>query len=233
LSVGSGSAGIGELNEQPLHAALKAHYASPEARLEVSVDGFVVDVVEDGVLVEIQTGNFSAVKRKLAALAARHPLRLVYPIAREKWLLKLPRQAGEEVERRKSPKRGRLEEVFKELVSFPELLREETFSLEVAFTQEEEVRRYDPKRGWRQHGWVTVERRLLDVVASHVFREPVDMAALLPPGLPRPFTTADLGEGMGASRRLAQKMAYCLRKMGAVIEVGRRNRSKLYVPADG
>ena len=233
MSVESSATGIGELNEQPLHAALKAHYASADARLEVAVDGFVVDVVEGNVLVEIQTGNFSAVKGKLTALAACHPLRLVYPIAREKWLLKLPKEAGGEMERRKSPKRGRLEEVFKELVSFPELLREETFSLEVAFTQEEEVRRYDPKRGWRQHGWVTVERRLLEVVASHVFRQPGDMAALLPPGLPRPFTTADLGEGLDTSRRLAQKMAYCLRKMGAVIEVGRRRRSKLYVPADG
>ena len=224
---------IGVLNEQPLHAALKEHYASPRGRLEVMVDGFVVDVVRGDRLVEIQTGNFSAVKGKMARLAARHPLRLVYPIAREKWLLKLPKEEGGETERRKSPKRGRVEEVFKELVSFPGLLLQPTFSLEVVLIQEEEVRRWDPARGWRQHGWVTVERRLLDVVEPHLFRQPQDLTATLPEELPDRFTTADLAEAMDGSRSLAQKMAYCLRKMGVITQIGTLGRSKLYEVADG
>ncbi len=224
---------IGVLNEQPLHAALKAHYASPRGRVEVTVDGFVVDVVRGDHLFEIQTGNFSAIKVKMARLAARHPLRLVYPIAREKWLLKLPKQEGGETKRRKSPKRGRVEEVFKELVSFPELLRQPTFSLEVVLIQEEELRRWDPARGWRQHGWVTVERRLLDVVEPHLFRGPQDLATTLPRGLPDRFTTAEIAEAMDGSRSLAQKMAYCLRKMGVINQIGMRGRSKLYEVTDG
>jgi hypothetical protein len=220
------------LNEQPLHAALKRHYASPRASLEVNVDGFVIDIVEDDLLLEIQTGSFSVVKEKMACLAQCHPLRLIYPIAREKWLLKLPRQKGGETKRRKSPKRGRLEEVFKELVSFPELLREETFSLEVVFIQEEEVRRYDPARGWRKHGWVTVERRLLDVIERHLFRQPADFASIVPEGLPERFTTAHLARAMDGPRYLAQKMAYCLCRMGVTTQVGRQGRSKLYVMND-
>ena len=225
---------IGMLNEQPLHAALKQHYATPGGNLEVTVDGFVVDVVRDDQLYEIQTGNFSAVKEKMACLAAHHPVRLVYPIAKEKWLLKLPKEKGGETKRRKSPKRGRPAEVFKELVSFPELVCEPTFALEVVLTQEEEVRRYDPARGWRQHGWVTVERRLLDVVDRCLYREPRDMATMMmAEALPDRFTTADLAEAIDGSRTLAQKMAYCLRKMGVIVEVGRRHRSKLYVLGDG
>jgi len=219
---------IGCLNEQPLHAALKRRYASRDAAVEVNVDGFVIDVVRDGLLLEIQTGNFSAVKEKMARLAAHHPVRLVYPIAREKWLLKLPKREGGNTRRRKSPKRGRVEEVFKELVSFPELLCQDTFSLEVVLTQEEELRRYDPRRGWRQHGWVTIERRLLDVVHSHLFKQPGDLATTVPPGLPDRFTTADLARAMDGSRSLAQKMAYCLRKMDVITEIGRQGRSKLY-----
>ncbi len=223
---------IGVLNEQPLHAALKRHYAANGDGVEVEVDGFVVDVVRGRELLEIQTGNFSAVKGKMSHLATRHPLRLIYPVAREKWLLKLPKEKGEETERRKSPKRGRVEEVFKELVSFPQLLRVETFSVEVVVIQEEEVRRYDPKRGWRQHGWVTVERRLLDVVEHHLFQQPRDLGTMLPPRLPRRFTTADLAEAMDGSRSLAQKMAYCLRKTGIIAQAGKRGRSKLYVLPD-
>ncbi|NBD36072.1 MAG: hypothetical protein GVY30_08740, partial [Chloroflexi bacterium] len=47
-------------------------------------------------------------------------------------------------------------------------------------------------------------------------------------GMPEPFTTADLAEAMDGSRRLAQRMAYCLRKMGCITQVGRRGRAKLY-----
>jgi len=215
------------LNEQPLHAALKKYYASPGSCLEAEIDGFVVDVAREDLLVEIQTGNFSSIKEKMTRLADLHPLLLVYPIARQKWLLKLPKKPGGQTKRRKSPKRGRVEEVFKELVSFPHLVRSQTFSLEVVFTHEEEVRRYDPER-WRNRGWVTVERRLLDVVDRHTFRSPQDLATLLPPGLPDRFTTADLAGAMDGPRWLAQKMAYCLRNMDVIAQVGRRGRSNLY-----
>ncbi len=219
---------IGLLNEQPLHAALKRWYAQSGGRLEVPVEGYVVDVVRDGLLIEIQTGNFFSIKQKMRSLTEHHPMRLVYPIPREKWLLKMPRPEGGEIERRKSPKRGRVEEVFKELVSFPALLGRDTFSLEVVFTREEEVRHYEPS-AWRNRGWVTDERRLLNVVDHRLFEQPEDLLAVLPEGLPRPFTTADLAEGMAGPRWLAQKMAYCLRKMGVIKSVGRRGRSKMYV----
>lgn len=219
---------IGVLNEQPLHAALKRWYAGPDGEFEVTVDGFVIDVVRDGLLIEIQVGNFSSIKRKLKRLVKDHPLRLVYPIPREKWLLKHHPGAEGEIERRKSPKRGRVEEVFPELVSFPALVSHPNFTLEVALTQEEEVRHADPA-AWRQHGWATDERRLIDVTAQHRFERPVDMLALLPAELPEHFTTADLAAALGGSRRLAQKMAYCLRKMGCITQIGRRGRAKLYV----
>lgn len=221
--------GIGLLNEKPLHAALKAWYARPQDALEVDVDGYVIDLVRGDLLVEIQTGNFSALKSKLQALTAAHPVRLVYPIAREKWLLKLPRSGRGQPSRRKSPKRGVVEDVFWELVSFPQLLSHPNFSLEVLLIQEEEVRRYRSKgrRRWRR-GWATEERRLLDVVERRLYTCPADMGQLLPPGLPQPFTTADLAAALPRGRKLAQKMAYCMRRMGAIRRVGKRGRAYLY-----
>jgi hypothetical protein len=179
-------------------------------------------------LVEIQTGNFAAIKQKLRALVRDHAVLLVYPIAREKWLLKLPKEEGGAIKRRKSPKRGVVEEVFAELVRLPRLLAEPGFSLDVVLTQEEELRRYEGPHAWRRHGWVIEERRLLEVVERHRFAEPTDLVILLPSDLPSPFTTADLAEGLGQSRRLAQQMAYCLRKLELITQVGKRGRSILY-----
>jgi hypothetical protein len=223
---------IGELNEQPLHAALKAWYAGPDVQVEVSVGGYVIDLIQDDLLIEIQTGNFSSIKRKLHDMVKQHPVRLVYPIAAEKWLLKLPKQGTGKPRRRKSPKRGRVESVFAELVSFPKLLLEDNFSLEVVLVQEEEVRRYAGGKHWYKNGWVTVERRLLDVVAQRLFEKPSDMSALLPAGMPQKFTTSELAEALDGPRWLAQKMAYCLREMGEIVRVGKRGRSYLYSRID-
>ncbi|MGC9334833.1 MAG: hypothetical protein ACP5JJ_11830 [Anaerolineae bacterium] len=219
---------IGTLNEGPLHAGLKAWYAQPGDESEVGVDGFIIDIVRGRQLVEIQTAGFSTIRDKLRTLVAGYPLRLVYPLAREKWIVRLSEDGQNQIGRRKSPKRGRLEEIFWELVSFPELVAHPNFCLEVLLIQEEEARRYKGGRAWRRRGWITQERRLLQVLDSHLFEQPADVASLLPDGLAEPFTTAELAQAAGIPRRLAQKMAYCLRKMAAIDVAGKAGRAVLY-----
>src|SRR5947208_2274417 len=148
--------GIGLLNEKPLHASLKQWYARPGDRFEVPVDGFVIDIVRDDLLIEIQTRNFSAINSKLTRLTRSHQVRLIYPIVEEKWIVRsastnstatngreVPtqrhrarRDAEDPVTRRKSPKRGRLQDLFWELVSIPQLLSNPNFSLEVLMIRE-------------------------------------------------------------------------------------------------
>ena len=220
--------GIGQLNEKPLHAALKAWYAQPGDQIEVQVDGYVIDVKHGDLLIEIQTANFASIKQKLMALTHDHQVRLVYPIPVEKWLVKLSKDGREGATRRKSPKRGKVADVCWELVSFPGLVRKANFSLEVLLTREEEVRRHGGKRKWRRRGWVVEERRLLDVVERCLFERAEDLRTLLPAEMDEPFTTKDLAAAMDGGRGLAQKMAYCLNKAGVIECIGRQGRAKLY-----
>jgi hypothetical protein len=220
---------IGTLNEKPLHAALKDWYAKPGDEIEVKVEGYFIDIIQDGTLVEIQTRNFSAIKHKVMNLAKQHTLRLVYPIAQEKWIVKLSKDEHGKTSRRKSPKRGKVLDVFAELVSFPALLNNPNFSLEVLLIQEEEVRRHDENTNWRRRGWGTEERRLLDVIEQHIFETPADFWKLFPTTLPKEFTTSDLVNTMDIRKRTAQQAAYCLRKMGAIEKIGKRGRSNLYL----
>jgi hypothetical protein len=189
----------------------------------------VVDLLRGTQVIEVQTASFASIRDKLRTLVAHHHLLLIYPVAREKWIVKVDDDGQHQLSRRKSPKRGRVEEVFAELVSFPELIAHPNFALEVLLIQEEEVRRYDGRRAWRRRGWVTQERRLLQVVGSHLFEQPADMARLLPADLDQPFSTKDLARASGLARRLAQKMAYCLRNMGALEVRGKAGRALLYV----
>lgn len=220
---------IGTLNERSLHAALKAWYVQPGDLTEIDVDGFVIDIVRGGLLVEIQTRHFSAIKRKLVALVENHRVRLVYPVAREKWIVRLAKDgSGGVLGRRKSPKRGSMASLFAELVRFPKLLAHPNLSIEVLLIQEEEVRAFGGKRAWRRRGWVIQERRLLDVVDRRLFEGPDDLLALVPLGLPQRWTTADLALAMHHPRRLAQQMAYCLRHLGLVESVGKEGNAILY-----
>ncbi len=222
--------GINILNEKPLHAALKQWYANPDDRLEVRVDGFIIDLVRGDLLVEIQTGGFSPLKRKLARLVERHPVRLVFPVAKEKWIVRLPKNEQEKTQRRKSPRRGQVEMLFKQLIYLPTLMEHENFSLEVLLIREEEVRRYEEKKAWRRsrRGWVTQERRLLDVVESQIFQTPSDLARLIPTHLESPFTLREFMKAAGQPEWLARKMIYCFRKMGILSPCGKRSRAILY-----
>jgi len=222
---------IGLLNEKPLHASLKQWYARPGDRFEVPLDGFVIDIVRDDLLIEIQTRNFASINSKLSKLARSYEVRLVYPVVQEKWIVRLGTDSAIAV-RRKSPKRGRVEDLFWELVSIPRLLSNPNFSLEVLMIREEEVRRYDGKRKWRRRGWVVEGRRLVEVLDRRLFRRPADWLAFVPHEL-QSFTTKDLATIAETKRELAQKMAYCLRQARMIELIGRQGRANLYRVAGG
>jgi hypothetical protein len=221
---------IGTLREKPLHAALKSWYALDGDAVESPVEGFVIDLVRDDVLIEIQTSGFSAMKRKLGLLLTSHAVRVVYPVAAEKWIVKRD-QTGREGARRKSPKHGAGVDVFAELVAFPELISHPNFSLEVLLICEEEVRRFREGRAWRRKGWVIEERRLVAILERLTFDSPETLASLLPSELRTRFTTADLARALGRSRRLAQQMTYCLGNVGAIEIAGKLGNSTLYARA--
>ncbi|HUV45033.1 MAG TPA: hypothetical protein VMW13_09415 [Dehalococcoidales bacterium] len=226
------SHGINLLNEKQLHAALKAWYVRPGDQVEVAVDSYIIDIMRGDLLIEIQTRSFSALKRKVTELVKQHPVRLAYPIAMEKWIVRMPEKGDRILGRRRSPRRGIPADVFEEMVSFPELISNSNFSIELLLIQEEEVRRQDRRRGWRRKGWTIDERRLLKVLDRLVLETPADVAALIPEDLVTPFTTSDLARAVGRPRRLAQRMAYCLRAMGCITPAGKQGNAILYTRTD-
>ena len=124
------SGGIGTLSERSLHQRLKDVYSQDGDRLEVMVDGYVIDIVREDLLIEIQTRNFGAMKKKLMALIPNHRVRLVHPIPIVRWVVRESLE-GEELSRRKSPKKMDVFSVFEELVSIPTLINHSNFELEV------------------------------------------------------------------------------------------------------
>ena len=206
---------IGTQSEGSLHAALKLHMSQPGDRFEVPLGGFVVDIVRGDTLIEIQTGGFAAMGRKLDHLLADHHVHIVHPIAVDSWIER------REHPTRKSPKHGCLHDVFGELVSVPTMLDHPNCTIEVLLVQVDVIKVEDPSMRRRRGGWRTVDRRLRGIVGRHGLRTPEDLVALLPDGLPGEWTTKDIADLGRLPRRTAQQMAYVLKANELVEELGR------------
>ena len=178
-------------------------------------------------MIEIQTENFSAIKRKLTALLKEHHVRLVYPLPTMKWIV-LTNAAGNRIRRRKSTKKRKLTDIYDELVRIPSLINEEKFTLEVLLVEEEEIRCDDGKGSWRRKGISIRDRKLLNVLGSMLFENSKDFLDLLPPNLLQPFSSRSLAKQARVSIRQARRMAYCFKKMGMIEEVEKRGRQPLY-----
>jgi len=219
---------IGVLREGPLHAAIKAALAQPGDRMEVPVGRFVIDLVRaDGELVEVQTGGFTPLGPKLDALLDDHRIRIVYPVAAQRRIIRVSAD-GELTTARRSPRRAGLMEVFDKLVAFPSLLTHPHLTLEVLLLSEDHVRADRPVRTGRRTR-DPGERRLVEVLDRVELSGPDDILRSLPALPPGPFSTREFASIVGCNVLLAQRALYCLRMIGIVEAAGRRGRTPLHL----
>lgn len=225
---------IGGLNEKSLHRQLKEHYRNPKSKLEEKVNGYIIDVVNPGELVEIQTGNFSGIRTKLSSLLSENRIRLVYPVAVETTILLL-NEDGSLRSSRKSPKKGSLYSAAAELLYIAELIPHKNLSVEVLKIRQDEIRRDDGEGSWRRKGISISDRLLTEIVQSSIFTDKEDYLNLLPDTLPTPFSNKDLAENLPATgtgsrgkQRLAGQISYLLRKLELISITGKDGNRLLF-----
>src|SRR4030042_6734589 len=215
------------MNESSLHSAIKEWYSLPRDKFEVKISQYVADIVRGDLIVEIQTMNFSAIKKKLENLVQKHKVRLVYPIAERKCIVHI-NKSGEVVSRRKSPGKGKLTDLFRELVRVPELIKEVNFSLEVLLINEEEIRIDDGRGSWRRRGASIKDRTLIGVNTRILFENSIDFLKLLPEELHETFTNKELAKSKKVSVRTAQQITYCFRRSGMIRIIEKRGKELVF-----
>jgi len=216
--------------ETSLHRQLKAHYAGDNGQIEVIYDDYRIDAIRNGRMIEIQHGSLAAIRDKIAALLENHRVTVVKPIVALKHLVKLDQRGGKVVDRRKSPKRGQLLDVFDELVYFTRVFPHRQLLLEVVLVEVEELRYpgHGRRRRHRANDFQVEDQRLVKIIDTCRFRTLADLRKMLPRGLPTAFHTGHLAEGLEVRRHIAQKIAYCLRETGAIHTVGKQGNAVLY-----
>ncbi len=188
----------------------------------------MIDLVRGEQLVEIQTRNFAAIRKKLTTLLQHHPVHLLHPVTSEKWVVQVDKSGNKVQSRRKSPFRGKLSDIFEELVRIPDLILQENFTLEVMLVQENEVRCRDGKGSKHRKRESIKDRQLVRVVTTYQFQRPVDFLCFLPLELPQPFSNKDLSEALQVPLHRCRQITYCLRKMGLLDVTGKKGNELLH-----
>jgi hypothetical protein len=217
--------------ETSLHRQLKTLYSSSTAEQEVTVDGYRIDAVRDGQLVEIQYGSLGAIREKIRDLLENHDVLVVKPLAARKYLVNKTKRGGRVKSARYSPTKQTFHNLFDDLVHFVNVFPHPRLTIEAILTEQEEHRVPAQKRRRRSKGYRVEDRKLTSLGKRLRLATLGDLLSMLSPQLPTPFTTADIAHTSEIPRWLAQKMAYCLRKTEAARTVGKRGNALLYCSA--
>ena len=242
---------IGTLREKRLHAAVKLYLCPDETCHERPVgdllreDGakprrMVADILTDGHIMEVQTGGFFPLREKIGWYLTHTPCRVtvVHPIPAVKYLSWIDPADGSILSRHKSPKRGRVKDVAKELYWLSDYIGNPRVSVRLLLLEIEEYRLAD---GWsrdKKRGSNRYERFPTALLGDMTLTTPADYAAyFLPPALSAPdgegnyplFTAAAYAKATGIRGRATYSMIHLMEKLGLVEEQEEKaGRSKTY-----
>ncbi len=235
--------GFSTINESKLHNSLKILYQEIyEGQSEVEQDGHVYDIVtKNGNIIEIQTKNLSKLLPKILDTIDRgHNVKLVHPIPIIR-RIEVQDKNGKIISKRKSPKKGSIYDIFRELTGIYILMSNPHFSLEVIEIEmteerlhtEEAVQSKNGRRRFRKN-WIKTGKRLDTIINTRRFSKKEDYLTLLPP-LPQHFCAKDLKKALEANKELPKASAnnahlilWVLLHAGFIKETEIKNRSKYY-----
>jgi hypothetical protein len=220
----SGPRARGGTRESSLHRALKSGYAGEDGATEQAVEGYVCDgVTAGGEIIEVQTGSFGPLKRKIPALAAGGPVKIVHPVIVTKYI-ELFDESGLLLRRRKSPRKGNIWDLFKALLYAPELPLLPRVSIELALVDVTEKRVTDGKGSWRRKGVSIADREITARRETIPLSRPRDYLLFVPFTGKDLFTSRQLAERAKIDPATAQKCLYVLSRLGLVKRVARQGR---------
>lgn len=210
--------GIGTLGERLIHRTLKYYFEPRPDCHEAAVGGYVADIVGKDGIIEIQTGSFRKMERKLAAFLEVTNVTVVHPIITKKTIIKVDGDTGERLSRRVSPKRRSVWDTFFELCAIRSALGNPRLRVCVCLLEAEEIR-----AGKRKISYPTA------LLSQTWLCAPADYAAFIPEGLPENgFTSADFASKASIRRDQAQSALPVLCAAGVCERVGKAGNSYIY-----
>ena len=223
--------GIGTLGEKTLHAALKRCYSPYEDSQEIQIGSFVADIVGEHGIIEIQTRNFAAMRKKLDTFLEVADVTVVYPVAKTRWVIWTDPETGE-TKKNRSPKKGSAYSILNELYFIKNYITHPRLSFRIVMLGIEEHRLLD---GWskdKKRGATRCDRIPVELYDEIPIEKISDYSIFIPESLDGQFTSADYKKESGISLSDARVALNVLLSVGAVKRTGKSGNNFLYERAE-
>ncbi len=220
--------GIGTLGEKTVHAVLK-NYLSPDTCChEIKVKNYYADIYTKDGIVEIQTGNFNKLRKKLSVFLDLTKVTICYPIPATKYLRWVNVDTGEVSAPRKSPKKGTPYMIFPELYKIKDFLSHPNLCIHIILLDLEEYKLLD---GWSQDkkkGATKSDKIPLSISTEICIQTLADYDKLIPDTLSDTFTSKDYKKESGLPKSHANTALHILYHIGALKRIGKEGRFYVY-----
>jgi hypothetical protein len=250
FTAGENAYGIGTLREKKLHAAIKRFISPdlscheikladiPEVRERIDAQErragskYVADILsEDGDIYEVQTGSLCPLKGKINWYLHNtdYYISVVYPVPYIRWLCWIEPEGGGISRKHRSPKRGSMTDVARELYWVRDFIGNKRFSLRIMFIDMEE---YRLRNGWDKsgkRGSERCERIPVGLEGTAYLNDAEDYRIFLPDTLPFEFTASQYSKETGIRGKSTYSMLKILCSLGFIEATGEKSkRSELY-----
>ena len=225
-----GTTNIGALGEHTLHLTFKYYFEPDKAYHEVRYGRYHADIMRDGEIIEIQTGAFAPLAKKLAILTDSVPVTVVHPIADEKRIVWIDPENGEMTGFRKSPAKESIYSVFRKVYSLRGLCSRKNISfLFPVISCEDYKLRCGRTHEGKCHGAKRLDRMPTELKGEYRFRDATEFIKLLPPQFEtEEFTVKKLAESLRIDNRDAHSFAKVLCFCGCAEICGKEGRADVY-----
>jgi len=220
---------IGTKNESSLHRTLKFQYTGEGGKSEVEVGEYVADGIrKDGEYIEVQTGSFAPLLKKVKEFASLGKVRIIHPVAMAK-TIEVYDSNNKLLYKRKSPAHGSYWDIFDALLHAPELPLIKGVTIEIALVEITEKRVKDGKGTWRRKGVSIQDKELSAWHESITLSKPKDYLRFIPFKKNEEFTVKSHSEKSKIKIEVSRKALYVLTKMKAVKRTGKKGNAWVYV----
>ncbi len=213
--------GIGTYQEKTLHKIIKNYYDDNPNNQEVKVDSFICDIVHNDEIIEIQTRSFDKLRNKLDTLLLNHKVKIVYPIPYIKYLSWIDN--GEIKSERKSPKKGSIYDIAKELYKIKTYLDNPNLKIIILLINLTEYRNLDGYSKDKKKGssrYDRVPNELIDEIEINDYRIFIPFDG--------EFTSADYSKATKENLSRSQTMLTILKYLNLIEVVRKEKRFNVY-----
>ena len=201
------------LNESSLHNTLKKVYAfQNDGQTEVELNGHIYDILtKNKEAIEIQNQNLYHLLPKIKDTIDKEiKIKVVYPVIVKKDI-ELYDKNKNLLRKSKSPVKGCIYSIFKEIKGIYPVLLNPLFKLEIPFINITEIRLQEDlavqsknKKRRYKRDWNKSNKKLKEIIETKCFSSKKDYLSLIPADLPEEFYSKDLENSLKAMKMPAR-----------------------------